>query len=184
MNNLKQTIIETKRLIIRPFKIDDAKLMYQNWATDENVTKYCLWDPHKDINETRQVITEWIEKMNDIDCYYQWVIESKETKDLIGNIACFENNEIGYCIAKKYWNQKYTSEALEAVLEFLFMKADFNELIASHNVENIYSGKVMLHCGMKFIKKQLSHEFNPPVMTNLYKITKEDYLNFISEYTK
>ena len=32
--------LETDRLILRPFELDDAESMFNNWASDEEVTKY------------------------------------------------------------------------------------------------------------------------------------------------
>ena len=32
--------IETERLVLRRFSIDDAEAMYINWASDPEVTKY------------------------------------------------------------------------------------------------------------------------------------------------
>lgn len=41
--------IETDRLLLRPFVIEDAKAMFENWAADSEVTRYLMWQPHKDI---------------------------------------------------------------------------------------------------------------------------------------
>ena len=52
--------IETKRLILRPFELDDAESMFNNWASDEEVTKYLTWNTHKSIEETKSVLAFWV----------------------------------------------------------------------------------------------------------------------------
>ena len=36
-------LIETERLILRPFTLSDANDMFKNWASDDEVTKYLTW---------------------------------------------------------------------------------------------------------------------------------------------
>ena len=47
--------LETKRLILRPFTIDDAGEMFCGWASDPEVTKYLTWNTHKSIEETKKI---------------------------------------------------------------------------------------------------------------------------------
>ena len=42
--------IETERLILRPFTMEDTSAMYKNWASDEDVTKFLMWPAHKDVS--------------------------------------------------------------------------------------------------------------------------------------
>ena len=39
--------IETERLLLRPFTMNDASAMYNNWASDEEVTRFLMWPAHK-----------------------------------------------------------------------------------------------------------------------------------------
>ena len=41
--------LETKRLILRKFKRDDAVMVFNNWASDEEVTRYVAWPIHHHI---------------------------------------------------------------------------------------------------------------------------------------
>ena len=38
--------IETDRLILRRFTVEDAPAMYSNWASDPEVTRFLTWQPH------------------------------------------------------------------------------------------------------------------------------------------
>ena len=45
--------LESERLLLRRFKTEDAKDMYNNWASDDEVTKYLTWKTHDSIDRTK-----------------------------------------------------------------------------------------------------------------------------------
>jgi len=57
--------------------------------------------------------------------------------------------DIGYCIGRRWWGQGYTSEAVKAVIDYMFDNTDIERIEAYHSVENPVSGKVMAKAGMK-----------------------------------
>ena len=85
MNNTKT--LETSRLILRKFNENDYIKMFDNWANDEKVTKYVSFNPHKNYNETKQIINEWINEYSNGS--YNWVVELKDNHEIIGNISVF-----------------------------------------------------------------------------------------------
>ncbi|GLB32200.1 hypothetical protein LAD12857_41230 [Lacrimispora amygdalina] len=44
MNFLGTVVLETERLIIRPFNAGDARDMFHNWANNSHVTRYLICD--------------------------------------------------------------------------------------------------------------------------------------------
>ncbi len=178
-SNIKHTntpIIKTKRLILRSFKLSDAEMMFNNWANDEEVTKYLSWLPHKDVEQTRSIIKSWIDKEKEDKSYYQWAIVLKDTNEVIGSITCFENTEIGYCISRKYWNQNITTEAFKAVIYFLFKYVNLQSLFAVHNIANPVSGKVMTKCGLEFQRQVTgTNNKNEDIICCLYKLENPEY---------
>lgn len=89
--------------------------------------------------------------------HYQWAIVLKDNgNEPIGDIAVVDMKEdismahIGYCIGRAYWHKGITSEALKAVMDFLFDVVDINRIEARHDSKNPNSGKVMKKCGMKY----------------------------------
>ncbi len=149
--------IETKRLILRRFTVSDAEAMYENWASDEEVIKYLTWQTHGDISVSEGVLREWVNNYARND-FYQWAIVFKEYSDKpIGSIAVVENIDetvgkahIGYCIGKPWWHKGIMSEALGAVIDFLFDEVGVNRVESRHDPRNPNSGAVMKKCGMKF----------------------------------
>ena len=55
MHHLGTFNLETDRLILRKFKIEDATDMYNNWASDNEVAKYLSWKTHLNIEETKEI---------------------------------------------------------------------------------------------------------------------------------
>lgn len=147
--------LETDRLILRRFVKEDAAAMYKNWASDEEVTKYLTWPTHSSQEVSQYVTQDWVNSYSD-EKFYQWAIVPKEINEPIGSIGVVKMDEdismahIGYCIGRSWWHQGITSEALKAVMDFLFDVVEVNRIEARHDTENPNSGKVMEKCGMKY----------------------------------
>jgi len=183
MLNHKGTIeIATQRLILRRFTINDAASMFNNWASDEDVSKYMRWRQHENIEETKMRINQWLLDYNR-ESFYIWVITLKESHEPIGSIGLFiidENDlcgDVGYSIGKKYWGQGITTEALKAVLGFAFENIGFNRIETYHSINNAASGRVMQKSGMTFegFAKQKYKSISGFEDCNMYSILKEDF---------
>ena len=83
--------METERLVLRRLTPEDAGMMYQNWANDPQVTKYLRWEPHKNADETRELLTAWALLYPNGD-YYQWGIVEKATGQVFGSISVFTSS--------------------------------------------------------------------------------------------
>ena len=154
MNKIGTKTIETKRLILRRFRVEDADDMYSNWASDPEVTKFLTWPTHESVEGTRELLKDWVSKYED-GTYFNWVMEYKETGKAIGNISAVrfdektEAAEIGYCMSRAYWGQELMPEALKAVMDYLFDEVGVNRVAACHDSNNPKSGRVMDKAGMK-----------------------------------
>ena len=155
MQKIGTRILETKRLILRRFRLDDAEDMYRNWASDPEVTRYLTWPCHSSSEATRGLLEQWAERYAD-GSVFNWAIEFRAAQQVIGNIAAVKLNEeigsaeIGYCLSRRYWGQGIMPEALIAVMRYLFDEAGINRIAAYHDVNNPKSGRVMEKAGMKY----------------------------------
>lgn len=156
MKNCGTQRIETDRLILRRYKIEDADAMYKNWASDSEVTKFLTWQPHSSVDVSRSIIEDWLKKYSD-EKYYQWAIVLKDNgNEPIGDISVVHMNEdismvhIGYCLGRAWWRRGIMSEALKAVMDFMFDTVEVNRVESRHDPRNPNSGKVMQKCGMKY----------------------------------
>ncbi|MDR3552862.1 MAG: GNAT family N-acetyltransferase [Clostridia bacterium] len=147
--------IETPRLILRKFELSDAQAMFNNWASDSEVTRFLRWDAHQSVNVTREVLRGWVGNYGEGHDYFHWVIVLRETGLPVGAISLLNVSrrdqcaEVGYCLGRRYWGRGIMTEALRAVLEFGFLRAGFNRIEAAHSVRNPASGRVMQKAGMK-----------------------------------
>lgn len=182
MNHLGTVKLETSRLVLRPFNINDANCMYNNWANDDNVTKYLTWKSHQSVEVSHFVLNEWIKSYDNKD-FYQWAIVLKEINEPIGSISVVKIDEridkvtVGYCIGKKWWHKGITSEAFERVIKFLFEEVKVNRIEAYHDPNNENSGKVMEKCGLKYEGTLRQADVNNQGVVDLcmYAILAEDY---------
>ena len=155
MNHCGTFTIETERLLLRKFMVEDAEAMFQNWASDKEVTKFLTWPAYTRLDTAIHILNEWTASYEKPD-FYQWAIVPKNLNEPIGSISVVSINEktqmaeIGYCIGRPWWNRGITSEALSAVINFMFDQVGANRVQAKHDVNNPHSGLVMKKCGMKY----------------------------------
>ena len=155
MNHIGTRELATERLSLRRFELEDAENMFFNWANDPEVTKYMTWQPHANVEETEEFLKGWIADYEKKDSY-NWAIELNDLEQPIGSINATridektESVEIGYCIGKEYWHKGYMTEALTEVIRFFISEVGAGRVYATHDVENIYSGKAMLAAGMEY----------------------------------
>ena len=93
MKHCGTVTLETDRLILRRFTVDDAEAMFNNWASDPEVTKYLMWPTHTSVDVSRSVLEDWVPHYAE-DNYYQWTIVLKETGEPIGSMAVVGQNEL------------------------------------------------------------------------------------------
>ena len=147
--------IETERLILRRFQMEDAAAMHRNWASDPEVTKFLTWPPHASEDVSRYVLGLWVPAYEKAD-YYQWAIVLKELGEPIGSIAVVKQSDstqmahIGYALGRAWWRRGIMTEALRAVMDYLFDEVGFSRIEAMHDPNNPHSGGVMKKCGMKY----------------------------------
>lgn len=147
--------LSSERILLRRFRLDDAQAMYDNWASDPEVTRHLTWRPHGSVEDTRQIIEIWHKEYEKIN-YYQWGIVYRPENELIGSISLMdvreisEHCEVGYCIARPYWGRGVMTEALRLVVAFAFDKIGFKRVAAFHSVDNPASGRVMAKVGMQY----------------------------------
>ena len=155
LNHKGTKTIETERLILRPFVMEDAQAMFRNWASDDEVTKHLTWPTHGSAEVSRVVLADWTSHYGEPD-FYNWAIVLKENgPEPIGSIAVVEINlkvdgaAMGYCMSRAHWRKGIMAEALRGLIAFLFDEVGFNRIEADHDPNNPASGRVMEKAGMR-----------------------------------
>lgn len=179
--------LETKRLYLRRFVVSDAKMVFENWSSDEEVTKFVAWAPHQNMQVTERVLKSWEQSYQLLDTY-QWAIVDRESLEVIGSISLFQFHrrgrkvycELGYCLAKDYWNKGLATEAARRVLAFAFLEVGVDVVTAKHDVLNKASGRVMQKLGMtqdKLVRRAVLTERRGWVDCDTYILLKEDFID-------
>lgn len=174
--------LETDRLVLRRMTMRDAQDMYE-YSRDPQVARHVLWDAHRSVGETRGYIRSVLRRYRAGQAA-SLAIELKAQHKVIGTIGFMwyqqENSsaEVGYSLARAYWNQGIMTEALGAVVDFAFRQLGINRLEAQHEVDNPASGQVMRHVGMVKEGTLRQRLFNKGryVDVDLYAILREDFL--------
>ena len=182
MKALGTQTIETERLILRRFVETDAQAMFENWASRLDNLTYVTWDPHPNVDFTKNSIRTWVASYDNPN-YYKWAICLKENPEqVIGDIsivAIDENDfscEIGYVLGKAYWGRGMMTEALKAVLDFCFTQAGFQKVRARYASLNPASGRVMEKAGMSYLETIANGVERKGYLADLiyYQISRED----------
>ena len=149
MNYIGTQNFETKRCFLRRIKLSDYTMMYENWAKYDEVCRYYPFNPVDDIEIYRDKVKHWISNYES-DSYFHWVIEWKETGELIGTInlgnveeACHMCDTC-YMLSPGFWNKGIMTEVLEAVLDYAFDRVGFNRVQAEVFYGNDASSAVLL----------------------------------------
>ena len=147
--------LETERLILRPFALEDAEDMFNGWASDPRATRYLTWPPHASINDSLDIINLWLGLYPDPH-HYVWALELKETSRVVGSLGVvyhdddIESMELGYCLTPHYWGLGLMTEALGAAVDFLFGRVGARRLQARHDLRNPGSGRVLQKRGFVY----------------------------------
>lgn len=164
------TVIETKRLVLRPFARGDVDDLYE-YAKNPQVGYYAGWKPHESKRESREVLnTVFLDQEN------VWAIVWRSTDKVIGSIGLVSDPKrenahvrmLGYAVGENYWDRGIMTEAVGHVLAYAFGELDlsmvsaycfpFNErskrILAKfgfryegtlHKAERLYTGEIVDH---------------------------------------
>ena len=168
-------MIETPRLLLRNYTLDDFDALYEILSDPETMQHYPA--PY-DEEKTRNWIT-W-----NLDNYEKygfglWAVVLKETSEFIGDCGITLQTidgeilpEIGYHIHKKYWRRGFAKEAARAVRNWGFRNTQYDIFYSYMKYTNIGSWSTALANGMKKVK-----EYPDPknTISYAYAITREEW---------
>lgn len=171
-------ILETERLILRPWEVSDAADLYE-YAKHPDVGPRTGWAPHTSVEHSREVI------VNVLSAPEEYAIVLRETGKPIGSIGLHigeasplgipdDEGEIGYWIGVPYWGQGLTPEAVREVMRHGFEDMNLKQLWCRHDIGNNQSGRVQEKCGFRY-----SHTADN-VPCAIEGLLKTEYVNRIS----
>lgn len=143
--------IETKRLILRSWKDEDAGELYR-YAKDDRVGPIAGWPIHTSVENSREIIREVLSAEG------TYAVVLKETNLPIGSIGLMRGKasnieipdteaEIGYWIGVPYWGKGLIPEAVRELMRYAFDELKLDKLWCGYFDGNAKSYRVQEKCG-------------------------------------
>ena len=174
--------IETKRLILRPWRETDAQDFY-DYASVPGVGEMAGWAHHESMEKSRQNLNLFIQEKKtfalelDGKVIGSLGIESYK-EDEFPELDLLRGRSIGYVLSKDYWGKGLMPEAVQAVIRYLFQTENLDFLIISHYAFNNQSRRVIEKCGFHYLKTiRLQTRYNTTEDTLVYLLKKEEWRN-------
>ncbi|MEY8295907.1 MAG: GNAT family N-acetyltransferase [Emergencia timonensis] len=147
-------ILETKRLILRPWEECDAESLYK-YAKDPNVGPIAGWPVHTSVDHSREIIKDVLSAEN------SFAVVLKEMQEAVGSISLMSSEhsnldigsddvELGYWIGVPFWGQGLIPEAAEALIQYGFDRLGVRNIWCGYFEGNDKSKRVQEKCGFKF----------------------------------
>ena len=168
--------LETERLILRPWREDDAKELFR-YASDPDVGPAAGWPAHTSVENSREIIKNVLSREG------TYAIVLKETGLPVGSIGIMHNAniptadneaEIGYWIGKPLWGRGLVPEAVEEALRCCFEELGYERVWCAYYEGNDKSRRVQEKCGFEFARRE---ENRPCSMLDEYR---NEIVNVIS----
>lgn len=176
-------ILETERLVLRPWRESDAESLYE-YAKNPEVGPIAGWPPHKNVEDSLGIIKN---VLNGPECY---AICLKEDNQAIGAIELRLNGvtdmtdrddecELGYWIGQPFWGNGYMPEAAKELLRHGFEDLNMQTIWCGYYDGNVKSKRVQEKVG--FLFHHTCNEVPVPLMNEVRVghtnyMTKEQWL--------
>ena len=147
-------MLETERLIIRPWRESDADDLY-TYASDPEVGPPAGWPPHTSVENSREIIRTVLSAPD------TFAVCLKENGKPIGSIGFHRNDfaeqddeyELGYWIGKPFWGQGLITEASREMLRYAFENLGVNRIWCGYYDGNEKSRRVQEKLGFVYQRK-------------------------------
>ena len=166
-------LFETKRLIIREFKIEDVKKLSKILAK-KDVMEYSI-NGVMSIEKTKEFI-DWCLASHQKEGIAPWVLENKIDHEFIGFSGLSKEiiNDcpqihIGYRLAKKYWGKGLATEAVIGCTKYGFTHKNIESILAIVEPDHKNSIRVLNKSGFKLMNTTTFHK----KLVNIYCINKK-----------
>jgi RimJ/RimL family protein N-acetyltransferase len=143
--------LHTERLVLRRPRPEDAQAIFEAYAQDPEVVRYLTWRPHRSLEETaalvEQAARDW-----ETGRAFRYVLVRRREDRAIGMVELRPDGhrlELGYVLARRYWNRGYMTEAVQTVVLWALAQPTIHRVWAVVDVDNRASARVLEKAGMQ-----------------------------------
>ena len=144
---MSDTVIAGDRIALRTPLPADAEALFATVTSNPEVTRYLSWPPHRDVEETRSVITGLFNVGND----HTWLIALRDGGELVGQIGYLDTEphavQVGYALGRQFWGAGLAGEALQLLVDHLRGNPALYRVAASVHPDNRRSARVLERAG-------------------------------------
>jgi [ribosomal protein S5]-alanine N-acetyltransferase len=144
---------ETERLRLRPPLASDAETIFESYATDAEVCRYLIWQPHASLAVTRNFLEECITSRQTGN-RLPFIIVDKSSMTVLGMIEARGEGhkvDIGYVLARAHWGKGFMTEAVAELTRCALAQPSIFRVQATCDVNNIASARVLEKC--RFVRE-------------------------------
>lgn len=143
--------IKTERLLLRPLRAADAEDVFE-WVSDERVSRYMVYNTYTELEQ----VHKWLAFVQEDPGTYYFGFERLLDGKLIGSGDIGFNAEkddwgFGYNFRYDCWGVGYATEAVRAMMDYVYTNFNARKFASSHCEPNTASGNVMKKCGLHFV---------------------------------
>ena len=180
-------MIETERLILRPWQDDDAAALYQ-YASDPDIGPPAGWPPHTSIENSREIIkTVFSAPETYAVCLKNGTPIGSVGLKLNGSTDMTDRDdecELGYWLGKPFWGRGYMPEAAGELIRHGFEELHMQIIWCGYYDGNIKSKRVQEKLG--FVYHHTCNEVPVPLLNEVRightnYMTKEHWMNLKGE---
>jgi len=136
--------LRTKRLILRAPDQADLMDLYAVYS-DPRVMAYWSTPPHESPAITQKHLDSMISASQRKLTYFAVELDGQ----VVGNAGVWRKAEVGFLLKSDYWRQGIISEAMRAIIPYLFEITDHQQLTADADPVNTGSVELLKSLGFK-----------------------------------
>ena len=155
-------ILETERLYLRKYSLDDVEKNYL-YSQEESRKKGIPNEVYADMQASRNIIQFILSTYEKDDYPYVYTVVLKDTDEYIGHVSLSkipEGIEVGYAICEKHQGKRYATEIVKAYVAWGKKELDLEHIYGVLCPDNSASRRVLENAGFAFMKNDVERNYS------------------------